>query len=94
MNIINRLPGRIALFVLITSVVVGCGRVQPVYQVQSQQISNISGSMTLDQIEKKIIHAAQTRKWILNRIKPGHLDARYSWKRHSANVSILFDSKN
>lgn len=49
---------------------------------------------TLKQIEFAIFLAAKRERWQLRRIKPGHIEATYSLRQHTAVVDIKYDKNN
>ena len=70
-----------------------CNRVQPVYEVHDQPVYAASRTLSLQQIEGRIILAARPSRWRVYRVEPGQLRAVKRWKSHSATVSIPFSRK-
>lgn len=54
---------------------------------------NAPEKATLDQIEFAIFLAAKDEHWRLRRVKPGHMEASYSLRQHSAVVDIFYDKE-
>ena len=78
----------VMVFLLAATLVTGCARERPVYEVENRPIPLPSASLTADQIGDRIIKAGQTKNWRITKSAPGQLLGYYSWKRHSAIVAI------
>ena len=82
-----------AIVVIILALLVGCERVQPIYNVQNRLVPATLGSLGLDEIEKRIIDAAEATQWLATPVRPGVLRATNRWRQHEAVVKIEFNTK-
>ena len=63
----------------------------PIYQVESHPIPQLTQPLSIKQIEARIIMAGKRTNWQISPINSGRLEGRISWRRHSAAVAINFD---
>mgnify|MGYP001809866184 CR=1 FL=1 len=83
--------GILSIAVIAVGMLTGCNRVQPIYNVQDRPVQTSGQRLSLDDMEHRIITAAQDRKWIVDRLAPGKLRATLRWRDHAAVVLITFD---
>ncbi len=83
---------RLKLFisVLLTLLLVGCGRVQPVLNVENTPVAY---DLQNNQVKAAIVKAATDRGWMIKESNPGELIATISVRTHSAEVKIPYSSK-
>jgi hypothetical protein len=63
----------------------------PIYEVDKHPMPPGTQSMSLGQIEKAIVTAAQRRGWTTEPIAPGVIRATLKKTDHSATVDVAFD---
>ena len=81
-----------ALITLASGILVGCQRIQPVYEVKHHPLPMAAQTLTLHQIENNIIRAGQMHGWQIEPTGTGELRASTQWRTHSATASIRFDN--
>ncbi len=75
---------------LLTLVLVGCGRVQPVLNVED---TPVGVELTQEQVKDVIKRAATERGWIVTEKSANELSAKILVRSHSAEVSIPYNEK-
>ncbi len=93
MKIVSSVVRPSAIAVVILALLIGCERVQPIYNVQNRLVPATLGSLGLEEIEQRIIDAAAASQWQAVRVRPGVLRATNKFRRHVAVVKIEFNTK-
>lgn len=75
---------------LISAILGACARTVPIYRVQDHPIPAATQKLSLEDIERNIIHAGQRRRWQMETVQLGQLTARYSDGKHEAVVEVRF----
>ncbi len=79
--------------VVILTLLVGC-RLRPIYDVQDRPVPTTEKGLTLEDIEKRIIAAANATEWVTTKVRPGLLRATAAWGgQHVAVVNIAYSLK-
>lgn len=94
MTYFRRVFAPLTVFLLLVFVFSGCSRVRPIYQVENHPIVQHSTPLTLKQIETGIRTAGRAGKWRLRPIGPGQMEAKTSWGKHSAVITITYSLKS
>jgi hypothetical protein len=84
---------RLAFASLAILLLSGCAREQPIYQIENQPIPQLTQPLSVKQIEARIIEAGNKEDWRIRPIGSGRLQGTTSWSRHSATVTIDYDSR-
>lgn len=85
---------RTILFLFIVAAAGACERLRPIYEIQGQAIPNTGTSLTLSQVEERIITAGASQGWLMKAVKPGVLRGTKRAGRHSAVVRIEYDTNS
>ena len=93
MNSTAHVFGRSALFLFLLGVAFGCENVRPIYQVESRPIPEAAKTLTLKQMEARILKAARLRNWRVRAIEPGRMRGHLDIKGRPAVVSIIYDQQ-
>lgn len=86
----------IAMLLLVTLLVSTSAPVsalEPVFDIVDADIISATPK-TMDSVKKAIIAGAATRKWRLQEIGPGHLEAQIIVRKHVAKVDIVYSETN
>ncbi|TON39841.1 hypothetical protein CGH62_05725, partial [Vibrio parahaemolyticus] len=83
---------RIKLYIslLLTLLLVGCGRVQPVLSVEDTPVAY---DLQNKQVKMAIVQSATNRGWTIEEVSPGVLIAKIHVRTHSAEVKIPYNNK-
>jgi len=83
---------RLKLYVslLFTLLLVGCGRIQPVTNVEDTPVAY---DLQNKQVKMSIVQAATNRSWTIKEVSPGALIAKVHVCKHSAEVKIPYNNK-
>ncbi|GEA22213.1 hypothetical protein [Vibrio harveyi] len=83
---------RLKLFisVLLTLLLVGCGRVQPVLNVEDTPVAY---DLQNKQVKAAIVQSATNRGWTIEETSPGVLIAKINVRSHFAEVKIPYSNK-
>ena len=83
---------RLKLFisVLLTLLLVGCGRVQPVLNVEDTPVAY---DLQNKQVKAAIVQSATNRGWTIEETSPGLLIAKINVRSHFAEVEIPYSNK-
>lgn len=83
---------RLKLFisVLLTLLLVGCGRVQPVLNVEDTPVAY---DLQNKQVKAAIVQSATNRGWTIEETSPGVLIAKINVRSHFAEVEIPYSNK-
>ncbi|HHB1592414.1 TPA: hypothetical protein ACN976_000518 [Vibrio campbellii] len=83
---------RLKLFisVLLTLLLVGCGRVQPVLNVEDTPVAY---DLQNKQVKAVIVQSATNRGWTIEEVSPGVLIAKINVRSHFAEVKIPYSNK-
>lgn len=74
----------------LTLLLVGCGRLQPIMEIQDTPISY---DLQSKQVKSAIVLAATKRGWGITEVEPGVLTAKLHLRSHIAEVMIHYDTK-
>jgi hypothetical protein len=75
---------------LLALLLVGCGRVQPVMNVEDTPVGY---NLQSKQVKMAIMQAATNRGWIVEEVNSGELNAKLHVRSQYAEVQIPFNSK-
>ena len=92
MRIKNKLVKNIVLVIVAVTMLDACQRIRPIYEVHSQVIPATDTSLTLSQVEARIIKAGASLGWLMKPVKPGLLRGTIRRGKHSAVVRIEYDT--
>ncbi|MGF1748700.1 hypothetical protein [Vibrio cionasavignyae] len=81
---------KFAVAFVMTLVLVGCGRVQPVLNFENEPVAH---DLTAEQVKSAIIAAATAREWVISEPKPGVLKATILVRTHEAEAEIPYTNK-
>ncbi|WP_050925113.1 hypothetical protein [Vibrio harveyi] len=76
--------------VLLTLLLVGCGRVQPVLNVEDTPVAY---DLQNKQVKAAIVQSATNRGWTIEETSPGVLIAKINVRSHFAEVKIPYSNK-
>jgi hypothetical protein len=82
---------KLLALVLLAGLVAACA--QPMYQVSNRPVPLTAQNLSMDQIERAILFAGQSRGWRMERFAPGTLRAMQVQPKFSATVDIVYDQK-
>ncbi|WP_428773810.1 hypothetical protein [Vibrio sp.] len=81
---------KLTLSMVIALLLVGCGRVQPIMEVENTPVAY---QLQNEQVKKAIVTAATKRGWIVNEIKPGMLKGSITVRSHFAEINMPYSNK-
>jgi hypothetical protein len=81
---------KIAVSMLFIFVLAGCGRVQPVMNVEDTPVAH---NLQSKQVKSAIYESAENRGWLVSEIKPGLIRAKLYVRSHQAVVDIPYNDK-
>ncbi|MBO0212266.1 hypothetical protein J0676_02015 [Vibrio sp. Vb2880] len=81
---------KLTLSVLLTFLLVACGRVQPILNVENTPVAY---NLQSEQVKLAITQAAIQRGWIISEVEPGVLDAKITVRSHFAEIHIPYNEK-
>ena len=79
-------------FVVLIVLLIGCARVEPIYEVHDRTVPSNLSALGFTEVEKRLIDAAAATQWRAVPVRPGLLRATTSWRSHSAVVNIEYNS--
>lgn len=79
---------KIAISLLFVVLLAGCGRTQPIMNVEDTPVAY---NLQSKQVKSAIYGAATKRDWVVTEIKPGLLRAEYFARSHRAVVDIPYN---
>lgn len=77
----------IAVILLVVS---GCGRVQPIHNVENTPVAY---NLQISQVKQAIIESGTNRGWIMTETKPGTMRGEYSTRSHVAVIDVEYSNK-
>ncbi|WP_295891987.1 hypothetical protein [uncultured Vibrio sp.] len=80
----------IAISLILTLLLVGCGRVQPVMNVEDRPVAY---NLTSEQVKSAIVDSAMNRGWVVQDVTAESLSASITVRSHTAKVSIQYSEK-
>ncbi|WP_038173279.1 MULTISPECIES: hypothetical protein [Vibrio] len=83
-------PLKLLSSLILALLLVGCGRVQPVMNVEDTPVTY---NLQSKQVKMAIMQAATKRGWIVTEVNPGELLAKLQVRSHYAEVKIPFNDK-
>ncbi|WP_394126530.1 hypothetical protein [Vibrio hepatarius] len=83
-------PFKLFSSLLLALLLVGCGRVQPVMNVEDTPVGY---NLQSKQVKMAIMQAATNRGWVVEEVSPGEFNAKLHVRSHYAEVKIPFNSK-
>ena len=78
-----------ALFIFGALVLTGCERARPIYEAHNHMLPSGASIYSLDHIESRIIKAAKSKGWQVDRIGPGALRATVKWGAGDKRVAVV-----
>jgi len=81
---------KVAISLLLVLTLAGCGRVQPVLNVEDTPVAY---NLQSKQVKSVIYDAAVDRGWLVSEIKPGLMRAELFVRSHHAVVDIMYSDK-
>ncbi|KJY81976.1 hypothetical protein TW81_16645 [Vibrio galatheae] len=76
--------------IVLAFLLVGCGRVQPVMNVEDTPVTY---NLQSKQVKMAIMQAASNRGWIVEEVSPNELNAKLHVRSHYAEIKIPFNDK-
>ncbi|EGA71656.1 hypothetical protein VISI1226_12756 [Vibrio sinaloensis DSM 21326] len=83
-------PFKLLSSALLALLLVGCGRVQPVMNVEDTPVAY---NLQSKQVKSAIMQAASNRGWVIEEISPNELNAKIHVRSHFAEVKIPYNEK-
>lgn len=83
-------PLKLLSSLLLTLLLVGCGRVQPVMNVEDTPVGY---NLQSKEVKMAIMQAATNRGWTVEEVGPNELNAKIHVRSHYAEVKIPFNDK-
>lgn len=83
-------PLKLLSSVLLALLLVGCGRVQPVMNVEDTPVAY---NLQSKQVKMAIMQAAMNRGWIVDEVSENGLNAKLHVRSHYAEVKIPYNDK-
>lgn len=83
-------PLKLLSSLILALLLVGCGRVQPVMNVEDTPVTY---NLQSKQVKMAIMQAATNRGWMVTEANPGELIAKLHVRSHYAEVKIPFNAK-
>ncbi|ALM71484.1 hypothetical protein [Vibrio vulnificus] len=81
---------KIFISICLTLLLVGCGRVQPILEIQDTPVSY---DLQSKQVKSAIVLAATKRGWAITEVEPGVLSAKLNLRSHFVEIMIPYDDK-
>ena len=81
---------KIAVSMLFIFVLAGCGRVQPVMNVEDTPVAL---NLQSKQVKSAIYESAENRGWLVSEIKPGLIRAELYVRSHDAAIEIPYSDR-
>ncbi|MCW8344844.1 hypothetical protein MD535_02235 [Vibrio sp. ZSDZ65] len=81
---------KFAMAFVMTLILVGCGRVQPVLNFENEPVAY---DLTAEQVKSVITKAAENRGWVVSETKAGELNATILVRSHEAIIDIPYTKK-
>lgn len=83
-------PFKLISAVFLALLLAGCGRVQPVMNVEDTPVAY---NLQSKQVKSAIMSAATNRGWVVEEVSPGELNAKLHVRSHYAEVKIPYNDK-
>ncbi|KLN64949.1 MULTISPECIES: hypothetical protein [Vibrio] len=83
-------PLKLLSSLLLALLLVGCGRVQPVMNVEDTPVVY---DLQNKQVKMAIIQAAMDRGWVVEEVAPNELNAKLHVRTHFAEIKIPYNDK-
>ncbi|MFM2587773.1 hypothetical protein [Vibrio sp. TBV020] len=83
-------PLKLLSSLLLALLLVGCGRVQPVMNVEDTPVGY---NLQSKQVKMAIMQAATNRGWVVEEVNSGELNAKIHVRSHYAEVKIPYNAK-
>ncbi|WP_159650967.1 hypothetical protein [Vibrio atypicus] len=83
-------PLKLLSSLLLALLLVGCGRVQPVMNIEDTPVAY---NLQNKQVKAAIMQAAMDRGWVVEEVGPNELNAKLLVRDHFAEVKIPFNEK-
>ncbi|WP_394143447.1 hypothetical protein [Vibrio atypicus] len=83
-------PLKLLSSLLLALLLVGCGRVQPVMNIEDTPVAY---NLQNKQVKAAIMQAAMDRGWVVEEVGPNELTAKLLVRDHFAEVKIPFNEK-
>ncbi|MEZ8825445.1 hypothetical protein AB4259_15075 [Vibrio amylolyticus] len=80
----------VVISLILTLLLVGCGRVQPVMNVEDQPVAY---NLTSKQVKSAIVDSAMNRGWVVEDIDSDSLSASIMVRSHSAKINVQYSEK-
>lgn len=83
-------PFKLFSSVLLALLLVGCGRVQPIMEVEDTPVGY---NLQSKQVKMAIMQAATERGWVVDQTSENELHAKLLVRSHSAEIKIPYNDK-
>ncbi|KGY14253.1 hypothetical protein NM22_02005 [Vibrio tubiashii] len=83
-------PFKLFSSVLLALLLVGCGRVQPIMEVEDTPVGY---NLQSKQVKMAIMQAATERGWVVDQTNENELHAKLLVRSHSAEIKIPYNDK-
>ncbi|MCS6284339.1 MAG: hypothetical protein H8K08_02830 [Nitrospira sp.] len=91
----NRILSAFAVACLMIMVITGCRGAGQIYNIADAPVSTATGKdLTMEQVQKAIVEAGLSLKWIMAPDKPGHILGTQNARSHTAVVDINYTTKS
>lgn len=91
----RKLLSGIVVGCLALAIVVGCRGAGQIYNIKEAPVTTATGKeLTMEQVQKAIVEAGLSLRWIMSPDKPGHILATQNARSHTAIVDIAYTTKS
>ncbi|SPP64788.1 hypothetical protein [Nitrospira lenta] len=91
----NRILSAVVMACLTIVVITGCRGAGQVYNVKEAPVATATGKeLTMEQVQKAIVEAGLSLRWIMTPDKPGHILGTQNARSHTAVVDIDYTTKS
>lgn len=91
----NRTLSAFAVACVMLVVVAGCRGAGQIYNIKETPVATATGTeLTMEQVQKAIVEAGLSLRWIMAPDKPGHILATQNARSHTAIVDIDYTTKS
>jgi hypothetical protein len=91
----NRILSAFAVACLTIVVMTGCRGAGQIYNIADAPVSTATGKeLTMEQVQKAIVEAGLSLRWIMSPDKPGHILGTQNARSHTAVVDITYTTKS
>ncbi len=91
----NRILSAFAVACLMIVVVAGCRGAGQIYNIKEAPVATATGKeLTMEQVQKAIVEAGLSLRWIMSPDKPGHILGTQNARSHTAVVDIDYTTKS